>query len=196
MSVPMRAARILGLEELALLEPGFASLTEDAFTVALLGVPARGARLLVDLAEEPLAVAVSDGKDWYAASFLFREPPREVIELCERFDAEIHQIERSLWLGAVREYYSLLLAGTVTPALEDLPPAERDLAPAVWADRKPGTGLLALGGPDYDLAAASPGTAAAASAETTAPPTGGGSGGQTSRSTAAANSRMSWGGSG
>lgn len=118
----MQAAAILGLDEVSFVEPDFASLTEDAFTGVLLGIPATGARLLVDLAEEPLAVAVTDGKDWYAASFLCRSPPREVFSLCEDLDAEIYQEERSLWAAAVREYYSLLLAASTTPALEDLPP--------------------------------------------------------------------------
>jgi hypothetical protein len=117
----MRAAGIFELDGLSFVEPSFASLTEDAFTGALLGIPATRARLLVDMAEEPLAVAVSDGKDWYAATFLFREPPREVFELCEDLDDGIYQEERPAWAGAVREYYSLLLAGSTTPALEDLP---------------------------------------------------------------------------
>jgi len=118
----MRAAAILGLDVLTFVEPGFASLTEDAFSGVLLGIPATAARLLVDMDEEPLAVAVSDGAGWYAASFLCRKPPREVFELCEQLDAEIYQEERPAWAAAVREYYSLLLAGSTTPALEDLPP--------------------------------------------------------------------------
>ncbi len=118
----MRACRILELGELTFLEPTFASLTDDLYTTALLGIPAVEGKLLVDIGENPLAVAVSDGKGWYATSFLFRSPPREVIELCEDLDSEIHQEERSLWLAAVREYYSLLIRGTVTPAMEDLPP--------------------------------------------------------------------------
>ena len=118
----MRAARILDLEEITFLEPTFSALTEDLYTRALLGIPAVEARLLIDTGEDPLAVAVSDGKGWYAASFLFRKPPREVFELCEDMDAEIHQEERSLWLAAVREYYSLIIARSITPALEDLPP--------------------------------------------------------------------------
>ena len=118
----MRAAQILELDGVSFVEPGFASLTEDAFTGVLLGIPATGARLLVDMAEEPLAVAVTDGTDWYAASFLCRKPPREVFTLCEELGADIYQEERSAWAGAVREYFSLLLAGSTTPALEDLPP--------------------------------------------------------------------------
>jgi hypothetical protein len=74
------------------------------------------------MAEDPIAVAVTDGKAWFAASFLFRRPPREALALCEDLDCEIHEIERPLWIAAVREYYSLILAGSVTPALEDLPP--------------------------------------------------------------------------
>ncbi|MDD1667026.1 MAG: hypothetical protein LUO96_01025 [Methanomicrobiales archaeon] len=118
----MRAARILELDEITLLDPDFASLTDEAGTAALLGIPAVAARLLLDMAEEPLAIAVSDGKEWYAASFLFRRPPREAIELCEDLDDGIYQEERALWAEAVREYYSLLLGRSVTPALEDLPP--------------------------------------------------------------------------
>jgi len=128
----MRAARIFELGEITFVEPSFASLTDDLCTGALLGIPAVGARLLIDRAEDPLAVAVTDGRAWFAATFLFRSPPREVLELCEDLDCEIHETERSLWLAAVREYYSLILAGSVTPAIEDLPP-----------DRLPGlVGLL------------------------------------------------------
>jgi hypothetical protein len=118
----MRAGRILGLGQITFLEPTFSSLTEDLYTAALLGIPAVGARVLIDMGEEPIAVAVSDGKEWYAVSFLFRSPPREVIQICEDLDAEVHQEERETWLAAVREYYSLLLAASTTPALEDLPP--------------------------------------------------------------------------
>jgi len=119
-------ARILDLGGLTLIEPGFSSLTEDLYTTALLRIQAAEARLLVDMAENPMAMAVTDGKEWYAATFLFRKPPREVIELCERLDCEVYQEERPLWLRAVREYYSLLLAATTTPAMEDLPTGRTD----------------------------------------------------------------------
>ncbi|MDD1670017.1 MAG: hypothetical protein LUQ67_01670 [Methanomicrobiales archaeon] len=142
---PVKAAGILDLPEITLIEPSFSALTEDIYTEALLGIPATGARLLVDPGEDPLAVAVTDGEEWYAASFLFREPPREVIELCEDLDGEIHEAGRSLWLTAVREYYSLLLAGSVTPALEALPPdrlpALLDLLGELW-DRGEGVSCL------------------------------------------------------
>jgi hypothetical protein len=132
----MRAAGIFELDGIVFVEPSFASLTEKVFTGALLGIPATRARLLVDMAEEPLAVAVSDGEAWYAATFLFRKPPREVFELCEDLDDGIYQEERSAWAAAVREYYSLLLAGSTTPALEDLPPdrltALASLLEEVW----------------------------------------------------------------
>ena len=141
----MKAGRILDLEGLTLIEPTFSSLTEDHYTAALLGIPAVAARLLIDLAEEPVAAAVSDGEAWYAASFLFRRPAREVIELCEDLDAEVHQEERSLWLAAVREYYSIAIARSVTPALEDLPPDRgeklRGLLDRVWG-RGDGTTCL------------------------------------------------------
>jgi hypothetical protein len=122
----MKAGDILDLEGVAFLEPAFASLTEDLFTTELLGIPAVEGRLLVDMAENPLAMAISDGNGWYGTSFLFRKPSREVIELCEELDCGIYQEDRSLWLEAVREYYSLLLAGTTTPAMEDLPPGRTD----------------------------------------------------------------------
>jgi len=117
-----KASQILELGELTFLEPTFASLTDDLYTTALLGIPAVEGRLLIDRDENPLAVAISDGKGWYAASFLLRSLPLEVIELCEDLDSEIHEEERSVWAAAVREYYSLLIRRTVTPAFEDLPP--------------------------------------------------------------------------
>jgi hypothetical protein len=118
----MRAAEILELPEVSFLEPCFSDLTGDMYTEALLGIPATGGRLLLDPAEDPLAVAVTDGKEWYATSFLYRRPPREVIELCERLECDMYEEERAAWEAAVREYYSLLLMGTTTPAMEDLPP--------------------------------------------------------------------------
>jgi len=118
----MRAAAILELDAVTFVEPAFASLTEDLYTDALLGIPAVAGKLLVDMEENPLAVAVSDGTGWYAASFLLRDPPLGVIELCEDLDSEIYEEERSAWAAAVREYYSLLMRRTVVPALEDLPP--------------------------------------------------------------------------
>ena len=132
----MRAGGIFDLEELTFLEPSFSSLTEDLYTRALLGIPAVEGKLLIDTDEDPLAVAVSDGKEWYAASFLWRCLPLEVIELCEELDSDIHEVERSLWLAAVREYYSLVIMRTTTPALEDLPPDRparlRSLLEEVW----------------------------------------------------------------
>ena len=132
----MRAGGIFDLEDLTFLEPSFSSLTEDLYTRTLLGIPAVEGRLLIDTAEDPLAVAVSDGKEWYAASFLWRRLPREVIGLCEDLDSEIHEVERSLWPAAVREYYSLAIMGTTTPSLEDLPPGRssglRSLLEEVW----------------------------------------------------------------
>jgi len=132
----MRASRILELEGLTFLEPTFASLTEDLYTTALLGIPAVEGRLLIDRDENPLAVAVSDGKAWYATTFLFRDFPLEVVELCEDLDSEIHEEDRSSWAAAVREYYSLHIRATVTPAFEDLPPDRepklRRLLEEVW----------------------------------------------------------------
>ena len=132
----MRACEILELGELTFIEPTFASLTEDLYTATLLGIPALEGRLLIDRDENPLAVAVSDGVGSYAASFLFRNPSFEVIELCEDLDVEIHEVERFIWAYAVREYYSLLVGKTVTPALEDLPPERearmRGLLEEVW----------------------------------------------------------------
>ena len=118
----MRAAGILELPEVRFLEPGFSDLTEDLYTEALLGIPATGGKLLLDPAEIPLAIAVTDGKEWYAASFLYRRLPREAIELCERLECDLYEEERAAWEAAVREYYSLLLRETTTPAMEDLPP--------------------------------------------------------------------------
>ena len=132
----MRAAGILELAEVAFLEPGYSALTDDLYTGMLLGIPAVEGRLLIDPGENPLAIAVSDGKQWYAASFLHRALPREAIEFCEELDCGIYEEERPAWEAAVREYYSLLLAGTTTPAIEDLPPGRpdklRSLFEEVW----------------------------------------------------------------
>ncbi|MDD1676517.1 MAG: hypothetical protein LUQ40_02135 [Methanomicrobiales archaeon] len=122
----MKAAEILGLDAIGFIEPSFADLTNTFFTHALLEVPSTQAMLLIDENDEPIALALSDGEGWVAGSFLCREPNREAIEKVEDLEGEIHQAGREEWAAAVREYYSLQIQHSVTPALEDVPATRTD----------------------------------------------------------------------
>ena len=130
----MRAAEILDLDTLVFLEPSFADLTEPIFTAEAVAIPATEARLLLSENDLPLAVAFSDGEGWWATSFLFRDPTRELLEKFEDLDGDLYQESRDTWLRAVREYFALQIRQEVTPALEDLPPYRSDLIRDLVAD--------------------------------------------------------------
>ncbi len=135
----MMIADILEVDGCRLVEPSFAELTTNSYTDLLLQVTADEGRLLVDENEEPIAFAFHDESGWHAASFLFRDATLALIERFEEVGGDIYQEDRAAWLSAVREYYSIDIAKTATPALEDLSPDReekiRDLIGKVWGDR-------------------------------------------------------------
>lgn len=135
----MRVADILEVEGCRLIEPSFADLTLDSCTDYLFQIRADEARLLVDEDEEVIALALHDGRGWHVASFLYRDPNLAVIDYFEAIGGDIYQERRETWASAVREYYSMELLETTSPALEDLRPGRveyiRDLLQEVWGDR-------------------------------------------------------------
>jgi hypothetical protein len=141
----MKAARLLGLEDLIFVEPSFADLTDDAFAARLLEQEATSARILVDENDDLLAVALCDGKQWQATTFLFRPPTNDAIERLEAVPIECYQENRDAWSSAVREYYAREIQQFVTPALEDIPPYRgaliSDLIGEIW---EKGTGRRCL----------------------------------------------------
>jgi hypothetical protein len=116
--ITMLIADLFGLEELFLLEPSFERLVDPVFTDQFLALDAKEGRVLIDKEERPLAVAVKTDK-WYATSLMYREPTDALTEAVAEMELEFFQTERSQFAGALREYFSVLMAETVTPASED-----------------------------------------------------------------------------
>jgi hypothetical protein len=117
------ASAILELKDLVFIEPSFADLPSPEYTDALIDLPADQGRLLVDEESDPIALAVEVTDGWVAGSFHLRRPTAALIERFEELGGDVFQEQRARWAAAVREYYSLLIAREVTPALEDLNPA-------------------------------------------------------------------------
>jgi len=124
----MNIAEIFELEDLRFIEPSFADITDSRFNALLAHQNAREGRLLLDEAEEPLALAFQ-GEDgsWTAGSFLCRNPSVALIDLFESVNGEIFQENRAVFAAAVREYFSTVLITEVPPAIEDLNPARRGI---------------------------------------------------------------------
>jgi hypothetical protein len=118
----MKAAEILGVDTLRFIEPEFSSLTDTRNNEGLAATRADEGRLLLDEAEEPLALAFRGQDGWIAGSFLCRNPSVPLIELFENVHGEIFQEDREIWARAVREYFSEALVTTVPPSMDDLNP--------------------------------------------------------------------------
>jgi len=133
-SYPVPAA-ILGLDEVWFIEPSFADLPDDRFTAALIELPGDQARLLIDEESDPLCMAVhAPDSAWVAGCFQLRSPSAPLITRFEDLGGDIYQEERSLWEAAVRGYFSRVIAGQVTPALEDMNPARIGMVDSLIAE--------------------------------------------------------------
>jgi len=127
----MKAAEILGVEDLVFVEPQFSMLPDTRYNTTLALAVAEEGRLLLDEKEDPIALAFNNGNGWVAASFLCRNPNATLIEKFENVNGEIYQEDRSEWAAAVREYYSLALKAEVPPSIEDLNPKRRGILTAL-----------------------------------------------------------------
>jgi len=123
----MNIAEIFELEDLRLVEQSFADLTDSRFNSILTEQDAREGRLLLDEAEEPLALAFQGAEGWIAGTFLCRNPSVSLIDLFESVNGEIFQENRAVFAAAVREYFSNILIAEVPPSIEDLNPARRGI---------------------------------------------------------------------
>lgn len=123
----MKIAEIFELKDLRLAEQSFADLTDSRFNSILTEQGAREGRLLLDEAEEPLALAFQGADGWIAGTFLCRNPSVSLIDLFESVNGEIFQENRAVFAAAVREYFSKALTAEVPPAIEDLNPARRGI---------------------------------------------------------------------
>ncbi|MFA4877922.1 MAG: hypothetical protein WC586_10945 [Methanoregula sp.] len=137
----MKAAEILGVDEVVFVEPQFSMLPDPRYNVTLTLAGGDEGRLLLDEKEDPIALAFRNGDCWVVGSFLCRNPSAVLIEKFENVNGEIYQEDRAVWAAAVREYFSLLVKNEVTPSIEDLNPKRRgiltDLISGFW---KTGTG--------------------------------------------------------
>jgi len=127
----MKAAEILGVDELVFVEPQFSMIPDPRYNVTLALSGGDQGRLLLDEQEEPIALAFRNGDCWIAASFLCRNPSATLIEKFENLNGEIYQEDRALWAAAVREYYSLALRAEYPPSIEDLNPKRRGILGAL-----------------------------------------------------------------
>ncbi len=123
----MNAAEIFELETIRFIEPSFADITDSRFNALLAGKDANEGRLLLDEAEEPLAIAFQGPEGWIAGSFLCRTPSVVLIDLFESVNGEIFQENRAVFAAAAREYFSTILTSEVPPAIEDLNPVRRGI---------------------------------------------------------------------
>ncbi|MHB8163169.1 MAG: hypothetical protein ACYDDV_02350 [Methanoregula sp.] len=123
----MNIAEILELEDLRLVEPSFADLTDSRYNALLAQQDTSEGRLLLDEAEEPLALAFQGTNGWIAGTFLCRNPSVALIDLFESVNGEIFQENRAVFAGAVREYFSNIMVAEVPPSIEDLNPARRGI---------------------------------------------------------------------
>jgi hypothetical protein len=118
----MKAAEILGVDEVVFVEPQFSVLPDPRYNDTLTLAGGDEGLLLLDEQEEPLALAFKNEDCWITGSFLFRNPTALLIEKFESVNGEIYQEDRAVWAAAAREYFSLALREEVTPSIEDLNP--------------------------------------------------------------------------
>ncbi|MDO8871674.1 MAG: hypothetical protein Q7V05_02955 [Methanoregula sp.] len=123
----MNIAEIFELENLRFVEQSFADLTDSRLNAILTEQGANEGRLLLDEAEEPLALAFQGADSWIAGTFLCRNPSVALIDLFESVNGEIFQENRAVFAAAVREYFSTALTAQVSPSIEDLNPARRGI---------------------------------------------------------------------
>ena len=123
----LKAAEILGVDELVFVEPQFAMLPDPRYNVTLALAGGDEGRLLLDGKEDPIALAFHNGDCWVAGSFLCRNPTASLIEKFENLNGEIYQEDRAAWAAAVREYYSTALLSETSPSVDDLNPKRRGI---------------------------------------------------------------------
>ena len=127
----MKAAEILGVDELVFVEPQFSMIPDPRYNLTLALSGGDQGRLLLDEQEEPIALAFRNGDCWITGTFLCRNPSATLIEKFENVNGEIYQEDRAAWAAAVREYYSLSLKTEFPPSIEDLNPKRRGILGAL-----------------------------------------------------------------
>ena len=120
MNALLRAARILDLHEVRMIEPSLSALTDPVYSAMICEDPAAEGRLLIDEQEQPLAAAFRRDDGWTCTTFLYRPVSVDVLELFEETGGDLYQEGREAWAAAAREYYAEEMLAMVTPAAVDL----------------------------------------------------------------------------
>jgi hypothetical protein len=115
----MALCELFDLKELRLLENSFEDLTNESVLVHLLH-GSNEVRLLIDDQETPLAMARED-KGWKAASFLWKEPSEELIEILPEMDIKVYTCSVEMYREAVYDHFCQRILAEVQPAIDDLP---------------------------------------------------------------------------
>jgi len=117
----MKLEDMIEATRLVLVEQSYIDLAYEQCSYDLLAFSANHARVLIDEDENPLCIAISDDDDaWLGTCFLLHDPPVPLLEMLENMDCEIYQELRDEIIPSIREYFSLRLLSSVTPALDDL----------------------------------------------------------------------------
>ncbi|MFA5397658.1 MAG: hypothetical protein GX097_08330 [Methanomicrobiales archaeon] len=125
---------IFDIPEISCIEPVFADLTDDYYSDELLSIPTEEARLLIDENEFPIALALREKKSWLAGSFVCRTPSRAVISKFEEAGGDIFQEDASVYLDALREYFSLKLMSEIPQTNEDTRPERKGMVASLIRD--------------------------------------------------------------
>ena len=117
----MKLEDMIEAARLVLVEQSYMDLAYEQCSYDLLAFSGDLARVLIDEDENPLCIAISDGDNaWLGTCLLLHDPPVPLLEMLENMDCEIYQEPRYEIIPSIREYFSMQLLASVTPALEDL----------------------------------------------------------------------------
>ena len=117
----MKLENMNEVTRLVLVEQSYMDLADEQCSYDLLAFSAKQAKVLIDEEENPLCIAIGDDSSgWLGTCFLLHDPPTPLFEMLEEMECDIYQEPRYKIEAAIREYYSLQLLASVTPALEDL----------------------------------------------------------------------------
>jgi hypothetical protein len=117
----MKLEDMIEATRLVLVEQSYMDLAAEQCSYELLAFSAKQTKILIDEEENSLCIAIGDDSSgWLGTCFLLHAPPIPLFEMLEEMECEVYQEPRNKIEAAIREYYSVHLLASVTPALEDL----------------------------------------------------------------------------
>ncbi len=135
----MKTKDFFKLDAVECIEPSYSALPNDYYTSVTVEMDADEGRFLVDEKEYPIAVALHGKYGWVLSNFIFRTVTADLIGKVHDLGVDVYQEPGSLWVSAVREYYSERIAEEVLPAHEDNRPGRddliRELIGDIWGKR-------------------------------------------------------------